>query len=300
AWEAGAGSEWGDAPPEERIVEAIRTVLDTGINWIDTAEVYGAGRSEETVALAITGHRDEVLIATKVAPQPEGSGFRPEQIRRACVDSLRRLRTGHIDLYQLHWPDDTGVPLEDTWAEMAALVNQGLVRAIGVSNFSRAQIERCEVIRHVDSLQQEFSMLQLEDRELIAWCGENGTGVLSYGPLAFGLLTGAIGPDTTFDATDFRSGADEWDYWEKLFAPAKLERSLAVVDAMRPIADRLGCRVGQLALAWNVHQPGVTAAIAGSRNPDHVRSNAGAGDVELDAAMLEELEAVLGLGPSFG
>jgi len=300
AWEAGAGSEWGDAPPKERIVEAIRTVLDTGINWIDTAEVYGGGRSEETVALAITGHRDEVLVATKVAPRPEGSGFRPEQIRRACIDSLRRLRTGHIDLYQLHWPDDTGVALEDTWAEMAALVNEGLVRSIGVSNFSRARIERCEAIRHVDSLQQEFSMLQLEDRELIAWCVENGTGVLSYGPLAYGLLTGAIGPDTTFHATDFRSGADEWDYWEKLFAPGKLERSLAVVDAMRPIAERLGCTVGQLALAWNVHQAGVTAAIAGSRNPDHVRSNAGAGDLVLDTDTLEELEGALGLGPSFG
>ena len=299
AWEAGAGSEWGDAPPKEQIVAAIRTVLDTDINWIDTAEVYGDGRSEEMVALAVTGHRDEVLIATKVAPEPEGTGFRPEQVRRACVDSLRRLRTGHIDLYQLHWPDDTGIAMEDTWGEMAALVDEGLVRAIGVSNFSRARIERCEAIRHVDSLQQEFSMLQLEDRELVAWCGENGTGVLSYGPLAYGLLTGAIGPGTTFDATDFRSGKDQWDFWEKMFAPGKLERSLAVVEAMRPLAERVGCTVGQLALAWNVAQPGVTSAIAGSRNPEHVRSNAAAGNVELDAAALEELETALRQGPSF-
>ena len=299
AWEAGAGSEWGDAPPKEQIVAAIRTVLDTDINWIDTAEVYGDGRSEEMVALAVTGHRDEVLIATKVAPEPDGTGFRPEQVRRACIDSLRRLRTGHIDLYQLHWPDDTGVAMEDTWGEMAALVDEGLVRAIGVSNFSRARIERCEAIRHVDSLQQEFSMLQLEDRELVAWCGENGTGVLSYGPLAYGLLTGAIGPGTTFDATDFRSGKDQWDFWEKMFAPGKLERSLAVVEAMRPLAERVGCTVGQLALAWNVAQPGVTSAIAGSRNPEHVRSNAAAGNVELDAAALEELETALRQGPSF-
>lgn len=299
AWEAGAGSEWGSAPPRERIVSAIRTVLETGINWIDTAEIYGDGRSEEMVALAISGHRDEVLIATKVAPEPEGTGFRPEQIRRACIDSLRRLRTGHIDLYQLHWPDETGVPIEDTWGAMAALVEEGLVRAIGVSNFDRELIERCEAIRHVDSLQQEFSMLQLEHRELIAWCGERGIGVLSYGPLAYGLLTGAIGPDTRFDPTDFRSGADEWDYWQRLFAPGKLGRSLAVVAAMRPIAERLGCTVGQLALAWNVHQPGVTAAIAGSRDPDHVRANAAAGDIELDEAALRELEEALRLGPSF-
>ncbi len=300
AWEAGAGGEWGDAPSQDRIVAAIRSVLDAGINWIDTAEVYGDGRSEEMVALAVTGHRDEVLIATKVAPAPDGTGFRPEQIRRACVDSLRRLHTGHIDLYQLHWPDETGVPIEDTWGQMARLVDEGLVRAIGVSNFDRELIERCEAIRHVDSLQQELSMLSLDDRELIAWCGERGIGVVTYGPLAYGLLTGTIGIDTTFDETDFRSGIDEWDYWRRLFAPGKRERSLAVVDAIRPIAGRLGCTVAQLALAWNVHQPGVTAAIAGSRDPEHVRANAAAGDLVLDAATLRALEAALALGPAFG
>lgn len=300
AWEAGGGSEWGEAPSQDRVVEAIRTVLETGINWIDTAEVYGDGRSEETVALAVTGHRDEVVIATKVAPGPDGTGFRPEQVRRACVNSLRRLHTGHIDLYQLHWPDDTGIPIEETWGQMARLVDEGLVRAIGVSNFDRDLIERCEAIRHVDSLQQELSMLHLDDRDLIAWCGQRGIGVVSFGPLAFGLLTGVIGMGTTFDETDFRSGADEWDYWQRLFAPGKRERSLAVVDAMRPIAERLGCTVGQLALAWNVHQPGVTAAIAGSRNPEHIRSNAAAGDIVLDHAVLGELEAALALGPSFG
>ena len=298
AWEAGAGSEWGDAPPTETVVEAIRAVLDSGINWIDTAEVYGDGRSEEMVALAVTGHRDEVLIATKLAPSPEGTGFSPEQVRHGCIDSLRRLRTGHIDLYQLHWPDETGILIEETWAAMAELVDEGLVRAIGVSNFDRKLIERCEAIRHVDSLQQELSMLVLEDRELIAWCGERGIGVVTYGPLAYGLLTGSIAADTSFDATDFRSGHEEWDYWQKLFAPGKLERSLGVVDAMRPIAERIGCTVAQLALAWNFSQSGVTSAIAGSRNPDHVRSNAGAGDLELDDATLTELEQVLRLGPA--
>jgi len=299
AWEAGSGSEWGQPPPQDRIVETIRAVLDSGINWIDTAEVYGDGRSEEVVADAIEGRRDEVLIATKLAPSPEGSGFRPEEVRRGCAESLRRLRTDHVDLYQLHWPDETGVPIEETWGAMAALVDEGLVRAIGVSNFDRELISRCEALRHVDSLQQEFSMLRLEDRGLIAWCGEHGTGVVSYGPLAYGLLTGAITSETTFDETDFRSGHEEWDYWQALFAPGKLERSLAVVDAVRPIAERLGCTVAQLALAWNVHQPGVSAAIAGSRNPEHVRSNAGAGDIELDEDTLAELEDALALGPSF-
>jgi len=300
AWEAGGGSEWGEAPPQDSIVQAIRTVLDTGINWIDTAEVYGDGRSEEVVGLAVTGRRDEALIATKVGPAPEGTGFRPDEVRRACIDSLKRLRTGHVDLYQLHWPDDTGVPVEDTWGTMAALVEEGLVRHIGVSNFDRELIERCEAVRHVDSLQAEFSMLNLENRDLIRWCGQNGIGVVCYGPLAYGLLTGAIAADTRFAPTDFRSGHDEWDYWQNLYAPGKIERSLAVVDAIRPIAERLGATVAQVALAWNSNQPGVTSAIAGSRNPEHVRANAAAGDVELDDATLAELDGLLSLGPAFG
>jgi aryl-alcohol dehydrogenase-like predicted oxidoreductase len=171
---------------------------------------------------------------------------------------------------------------------MASLVDDGLVRHIGVSNFDRGLIERCEAIRHVDSLQQEFSMLSQQDGDLIRWCGEHGTGVLSYGPLAFGLLTGAISAETAFAKGDFR--ADEES--DALFGSG-LERNLAAVERMRPIAERLGISLAQLALAWNVEQPGVTVAIAGSRNPDHVRSNAAAGDVELDEATRSELDAIL-------
>jgi aryl-alcohol dehydrogenase-like predicted oxidoreductase len=271
------------------VLNAIRSVFDCGIDWIDTAEVYGRGRSEELVGKAVAGRRDEVRLASKVAPAPDGSGLRPEQVRAACEGSLRRLGTEHLDLYQLHWPDETGVPVEETWAAMTALMDDGLVRFIGVSNFDRDLIERCEAIRHVDSLQQEFSMLELRDRDLIRWCGERGTGVLSYSPLAFGLLTGAIGPESGFDRDDVRAGRDEGS----LFAPGNRERNLAVVEALRPVADRLGITLAQLALAWNVHQPGVTAAIAGSRNPDHVRSNAAAGDVELDDATMSELGAIV-------
>jgi aryl-alcohol dehydrogenase-like predicted oxidoreductase len=294
AWEAGGGSEWGHSPPEEQVLEAIRMVFETAIDWVDTAEVYGRGRSEELVARAISGRRAEVMIATKVAPRPDGSGFRAAQVRSACEGSLRRLGTDHVDLYQLHWPDERGVPVEETWGAMAALLDDGLVRSIGVSNFDRALIERCEAIRHVDSLQQEFSMLRLEDRDLIAWCGEQGTGVLSYAPLAYGLLTGAITTETRFDEGDFRAGEEEGG---SLFARGYRERNLAVVDGLRPIAGQLGITLAQLALAWNVAQPGVTAAIAGSRNPDHVRSNAAAGEVELDEATLSELEALLSRTP---
>lgn len=289
AWEAGGGSEWGRPPPEGQVLNAIRSVFDCGIDWIDTAEVYGRGRSEELVGKAVAGRRDEVRLASKVAPVPEGSGFRAEQVRAACEGSLRRLGTEHLDLYQLHWPDEGRIPVEETWAAMAGLVDHGLVRFIGVSNFDRDLIERCQAIRHVDSLQQEFSMLELRDRDLIRWCGEQGTGVLSYSPLAFGLLTGAIGPDTKFGRNDVRAGRDEGS----LFAPANRDRNHAVVEALRPIAERLGITLAQLALAWNVHQPGVTGAIAGSRNPDHVRSNAAAGDIVVNEATLDELDAIV-------
>ena len=290
AWEAGGGTEWGESPPEEQVLEAIRTVFETGIDWIDTAEVYGRGRSEELVGRAIEGRRDEISIFTKVAPQPDGSGFRAAQVRPACEASLRRLGTDHIDLYQLHWPDDRGTRVEETWGAMTDLVDDGLVRFIGLSNFDRDLIERCEAIRHVDTLQQEFSMLRLEDRDLIRWCGEQGTGVLSYGPLAYGLLTGAITSQTRFDRGDFRGGDEEGG---SLFVEGNRERNLALVEALRPIAERLGITLAQLALAWNVAQPGVTAAIAGSRNPDHVRSNAAAGDTVLDEATLSELDAIV-------
>ena len=283
AWEAG-GADWGPNESEERVIEAMRAALEAGIDWIDTAEVYGDGVSETLVGRAVTGRRDGALIASKVAPAPEGSGFRPEQVHAACDASLRRLATDRIDLYQLHWPDETGIPLEDTWGAMGELVQAGKVRFVGVSNFDQPQIERCLAIRHVDSLQQEFSMLAREERELIRWCGGAGVGVVSYSPLGAGLLTGAIAPGTGFD--DWRGEATEGFLTD-------VDGSLAVVERLRPVADRLGITPAQLALAWNIAQRGVTAAIAGSRDPRHVRANAAAGDITLDRATLDELEELL-------
>ncbi len=294
AWEAG-GTAWGPNESDDAVVAAMRAAFDAGIDWIDTAEVYGDGESERLVGLAVGGRRDEVTIASKVAPSEEGSGFRPEEVRAACEASLGRLGTDRIDLYQLHWPDDSGVPLEETWGAMAELQDAGKVRWIGVSNFSRELIERCEAIRHVDSLQPEFSMLNREHAATIAWCGTNGTGVVSYGPLAFGLLTGAIGRDTAFAPGDWRAPGDEPEDPDEvnLFSPDRFPAALDAVAAIGKVAERIGVTTAQLALAWNGAQPGVTSAIAGSRNPDHVRANAAAGDVELDAATLTELEALL-------
>jgi aryl-alcohol dehydrogenase-like predicted oxidoreductase len=295
AWEAG-GTSWGPNDSEDSVIGAINAAVDAGINWVDTAEVYGDGVSESLVGRAIAGRRDEVIVATKVAPGPEGSGFAPPEVARACRGSLDRLRIQHIDLYQLHWPDENGVALEDTWGAMSGLIDEGLVRWIGVSNFDLGSIERCDAIRHVDSLQPEFSMLNRENAELIRRCGELGTGVVTYGPLAFGLLTGTIDAQTTFAEGDWRGG-DEGEPDDpdevNLFDADNLPKVLAIVEQLRPIADRSGISLAQLALAWNVHQPGVTSAIAGSRSAVHVRDNADAGDIALSAETLAEVDALI-------
>jgi aryl-alcohol dehydrogenase-like predicted oxidoreductase len=234
-----------------------------------------------------------VLVFTKVAPRPGGSGFHAAGVRAAVEGSLRRLGRDVIDLFQLHWPDRE-VPVEETWEAMAALADDGLVRSVGVSNFSSELIDRCERIRHVDSLQPPFSMLHRDGRDdLFVRCEQAGTGVLAYGPLAYGLLTGAFDETTTFSDDDWRSGKHGIGAYDELFAPGAFERSLAVVEALRPLAEGKGVTLAQLALAWALHQRGVTGAIAGSRSPSHVRENAVAGDIELTPSDLEEIEVVL-------
>lgn len=291
SWEAGAGV-WGANPPEDRLIGAIQAGLDEGIDWIDTAEIYGHGKSETIVGRAASG-RDDVMIFTKVAPSGAGTGFAPDQIRKAAEGSLERLGRDRIDLYQLHWPDDS-VPLEETWEAMAELKAEGLVRFIGVSNFDRQRIERCEKIEHVDSLQPHFSMLHRDSRDdLFPFCRANGTGIICYGPLAYGLLTGAIDRDTTFAEDDWRGGGTGIGYYKELFAPGKLEKNLEIVEALRPIADRTGATLAQLALAWVFHQEGVTGAIAGSRSAEHVVQNARAGDNRLEQKDLDEIESLL-------
>jgi aryl-alcohol dehydrogenase-like predicted oxidoreductase len=292
AWEAG-GDAWGPNRSESEVIDAIGAGIEAGMNWVDTAEVYGHGVSEVLVGKALAGREDGVLLATKVAPAPEGTGFRPEQVRAACDASLGRLGIDVIDLYQLHWPDGTGVPVEDTWGAMGGLVDAGKVRWVGVSNFDRTLIERCRAIRDVNSLQQEFSLVHLDDRELIRWCGEVGIGVLSYSPLGAGLLTGSLRRE---DAERI----DDWRASDGLTSAGHLDRAFALVDGMRPMAERLGVSVPQLALAWNWQQPGVTSAIAGSRDAEHTRSNAAAGDLELDAGTLAELEALIDRGGTEG
>src|SRR5207244_671993 len=241
----------------------------------------------------------DFLIATKVAPGAGvtggGTGFQRAQVRQACRNSLRRLGREQIDLYFLHWPDRTGVPLEETWGAMAELVDTGLVRAIGMSNYEIADIERCHEQRNVDVVQDGLSLIDyLDARASIARCGQLGIGVTIFEPLAGGVLTGK----TQEDVLAVWSAWVEEPFYKRLLAPGKVERSFAVADGIRPIAERLDATIAQVAIAWLLHQPGVTAAIAGSRDGRHVRENAEAANVDLEG-VLDELEQLIELGPSF-
>ena len=293
-WEAG-GADWGPNSSEREVVAAIHAGLESGVTWVDTAEVYGHGVSEQIVGRALAG-RDDVLVFTKVAPT-DGSGLRPEQVRSAIDASLRRLGRDHVDLFQIHWPDDS-VPLEETWGAMAGLVQAGKTRLIGVSNFDRARVERCLAIHPVASVQNEFSMLVRDDRAgLLPWLADMGIGYLAYSPLAAGRLTGGLPPGHSFGDGDWRSGRGRFADWredgeEWPFDEQPLARALAGVDRMRPLAGRLSASVAGVALRWVLEQPGVSGVIAGSRDAGHTRSNAAAGELALDAGALAELEEI--------
>jgi len=289
AWEA--SGHWGTDFEEDAIVDAIHAGIEAGINWIDTAEVYGPHTSEEIVGRAVKGL--DVYVATKVAPWPGGSGVKREDVVRACEGSRARLGREVIDLYQIHWPDEN-TPIEETWEAMAELQDRGFVRWLGLSNFNRKLIERCEKIRHVDSLQPHYSALHRANEELISWCASNGTGTVVYGPLAYGLLTGSITKDTAFHPDDWRAGGRGFGLYEEFFAPEKLPGHLETVDRLRAIADRAGMRLADLAIAWALSRPGVTSAIVGSRNATHVRENAAAAGIEPDAATLAEIDSIVG------
>jgi aryl-alcohol dehydrogenase-like predicted oxidoreductase len=292
AWEAG-GDVWGANESDQVVIDAIHAAIDSGMTWIDTAEVYGRGRSEELVGRAVEGRRDEVLLFSKLAPKPSGTGFGRDEVRGGIEGSLSRLRTDHLDLYQLHWPDRS-VPIQETWSAMAELQDEGLTRHIGLSNVNKWYVEQCLPLRHVDSVQNELSLLYRDDRRtLLPWLAEQGVGYLAYGPLAYGMLSGAITKDTKFEPDDWRSGNRGFDSYQRFFAPGKLERNVERVERLRAIAERLGTPVAALALRWIVEQPGVTVAIAGSRNPQHVRANAAAGDLRLDPEALPEIEAAV-------
>jgi aryl-alcohol dehydrogenase-like predicted oxidoreductase len=287
----------------------MRRAVERGVNWIDTAAVYGLGHSEEVVGRLLrslpAGERP--LVFTKCGltwdeknPMVQSKRIlHPDVIRRECEASLRRLGVERIDLYQFHWPDESGVPVEDSWSAMARLVEQGKVRAAGVSNFGVELLERCEKVRHVDSLQPPFSLIRraVAERE-IPWCAAHRAGVIVYSPMQSGLLT------ESFEASRVeRLPADDWRRRAVEFQQPNLGRNLALRDALRPIAARHGVSVSAVAVAWTIAWPGVTGAIVGARSPEQVDGWIAAASLRLDATDLDAIAAAVertgaGAGPT--
>ena len=294
------GPEPGAEPDVERGVGVIGAALAAGVNWLDTSENYLNTNNESLIGAALARIRDEVAVASKVAPEAGitggASGFRRDEVHSACRASLSRLGRDHIDIYFLHWPDDTGVPLDETWGAMAELVDQGLVRAIGLSNYELEDIERCHLQRPVDVVEDGLSLIDyLEARALFARCEELGIAVTVFEPLASGILSSKTREQVlaTWTGPWLESA-----FYERLLAPGRVERSFAVAVGLRPIAERLGATVAQVAIAWVLRQPGVSAAIAGSQSGRHMGENAQGANLDISAE-LDEIERLIPLGPTF-
>ena len=296
-WQAGGTGPWGGGPTsdDEQSIAAIRRAVEGGVTWVETAASYGLGHSEELIAHALRPWRvgEDVLVFTKCGhpwepPDRIRTDLRPASIRRECEDSLRRLEVERIDLYHFHHADPS-VPVEDSWSTMVDLVREGKVRWAGVSNFGVDLLERCEAVRHVDSVQPELSILRpASAAAVIPWCRDHGTAVIPYSPQAGGLLGGA------------------WDRGALETVPEAKRGGLTVgalaglLADLEGIATGLGASTGSLAIAWVLSTPGVTAAICGARRAAQVDGWMAASDMDLDAATIDAVgKAMLRAGIVF-
>ena len=293
AWAiGGAGYEWGwGAQDDADSIAAIHEALDAGANWIDTAAVYGLGRSEEVVARALEGVRQRPYVFTKCGmvwdeKRQISNRLKADSIRRECEASLRRLRVDCIDLYQIHWPKPAE-DIEEGWATMAALQKEGKVRWIGVSNFDVDQLRQAQAIAPVTSLQPPYSLVrrQVED-EILPFCFHQHIGVIAYSPMASGLLTGAMTRERVAALP-----ADDWrrrnpDYQEPL-----LSRNLRLVRLLEAIGRSHGRSPAEVAVAWVLRHPAVTGAIVGARRPGQFKGVAGAAEFRLSPREVAEIEA---------
>jgi aryl-alcohol dehydrogenase-like predicted oxidoreductase len=311
AWAIGGGDwafGWG-AQDDAESIAAIRHAVEQGVNWIDTAAVYGLGHSEEVVAKALAPipDADRPLVFTKSglvwdvndhAARSRRIGS-PASIRREAEDSLRRLQVERIDLLQMHWPTEDGSSIDDYWSTLLALKDEGKVRAVGLSNHAVAELDEAEAIGHVDTLQPPLSPInRAAASDVVPWCHAHGTGVIVYSPMASGLLSGRWSEvrSASLDPTDWRTGNPS-------FHGEALARALALADGLRPIADRHDVSVGAVAIAWTLAFPGVTGAIVGARDPAQVDGWLAAAALELDETDLAAVAAAItnaaaGTGPT--
>jgi aryl-alcohol dehydrogenase-like predicted oxidoreductase len=293
-WALGGPWQWGWGPQDdEEAVAAILAALDAGINWLDTAPVYGLGHSEELVGQALRETRHRPYIATKCGllwndRKEKVPCLKKESIRKECDASLRRLGVERIDLYQMHWPDPAP-DIEEAWGEMTRLADEGKVRYLGVSNFSIPQMERVRKINPIASLQPPYSMLHREvEKELLDYCARHTIGVIAYSPMQRGLLTGrfsrerlaALAPD------DHRRRMPE-------FQEPQFSMTLALVEQLKKIAQRHDRTAAQLAISWVLRRPEVTAAIVGARRPAQIAETVQASDWNLSKPEIDEIEDLL-------
>jgi aryl-alcohol dehydrogenase-like predicted oxidoreductase len=293
-WALGGVWQYGWGPQDEQeSVVAIRRALELGVNWIDTASAYGLGRSEEVVGRTIQGLVEKPIIATKCGRVWNETGkifgnLKRESIRAEAESSLTRLKIDTIDLYQIHWPDPDE-DIEEAWEAMAELVKEGKVRYLGVSNFSVEQLKRIQPIHPVASLQPPYSMLARGvEADLLAYCAANNMGVIPYSPMQKGLLTGKITRERVrnLHESDHRRR-------DSNFREPRLSANLELVDALRVVAERRGKTLAQLAIAWVLRRPEVTAAIVGARRASQIEETVGVGEWVLSQEDIGFIEALL-------
>jgi aryl-alcohol dehydrogenase-like predicted oxidoreductase len=292
AWALGGGGwEWGWGPQDDAdSIAAIQRALELGVNWIDTAPIYGFGRSEEVVGRALAQMSEKPYVFTKCGLEgKDGTGVRELKaatIERQCEDSLRRLGVEAIDLYQIHWPDPEE-DIEEGWAACVALLSAGSVRHIGVSNFSVSQLERIGVLAPVESLQPPYSLINRGiEEEILPYCAREEAGVIAYSPMASGLLTGKFSVEraAALPADDFRSHVPH-------FQEPELLGNLAAAERLREVGERHNASAGAVAVAWALRDPVVTGAIVGFRHADQVDGILpAAGELVLDAEEMAFVE----------
>lgn len=299
AWAiGGSGWDFGWGPQSDtESIEAIKRALDLGINWIDTAAIYGLGHSEEVVAQALLGRADKPYIFTKCSmiwnDQREiGRSLKADSLRQEVEASLRRLKVEVIDLYQIHWPNPDE-EIEEGWTTLAELKAEGKVRYIGVSNFNVEQLRRAQKIAPITSLQPPYSLINRRvEAEILPFCQENNIGVINYSPMQSGLLTGAMTPDRVAHLPE-----DDWRSRSSEFQEPRLSRNLKLVELLRQIGQRHGRSPGEVAIAWTLMHPAVTAAIVGGRNAKQVDGIVGAADFRLNEQELGEIDTFLRENP---
>ncbi|MFW5812665.1 MAG: aldo/keto reductase [Alkalispirochaetaceae bacterium] len=282
------GNDFFGSVDDRKSIEAIETSIDSGVNLIDTAPAYGAGHAEEVVGKAIKGRREEVVIATKVGinrtPTSFDRNLRPESIRQEIDDSLRRLGVDVIDLYQIHWPDPK-TPLEDSLEELVRARDAGKYRYLGVSNFDTALMDQAREQAGIVSLQPQYSLLVRDaEEELLPYCRKHNLGVLSYGTLAGGILTGKY-----TEIPELPEG-DNRDRFYKFFQEPEWTAVQGLLKVIREIAGAHGVTPAQVASRWAIEQPGITSVLVGAKNGDQAAANAKAGEFELDEGDFENIE----------